>query len=198
MKNKSRQCRTFLKTSEDILGDTTNPLQKETMWRKNKGWNLTGVKSHPSVRRRLEVDLQSVLDFTRSTIVACLAEELVSVSRDVGPVPGEAPAHSVDRMVKADAGRIGDIARVAGQTTGGEGASVAAANNRVAAELHLVEEVEELHAELHVDAFGHLEVLQHGKVGVGNPRSRAGTDVLIAKCVQLEVVHGESPGVPPL
>src|SRR3954469_10880097 len=112
--------------------------------------DLTFVKSlRSSERRRLENNLQCVLNFTRATvtrgsIAAGLPEVLLAVA-------GEVPCRCVRRMPSA--GRIGISSHACNCTTRKLEVDL------IRAELRFVEQVKELQAELHVDPFANFEVL---------------------------------------
>jgi hypothetical protein len=147
---------------------------------------------------RLEVDLQSVLDFARTTITrgpvaAGLAKVGLTICRNIRSVASERISHCVNSVVEADVRRINDVGRVAGLA-----ARVQVHVDLIGAELGLVEEVEELHAELHGHAFCDLEVLVHGEVRIGDSGSFATTNALVAEATNLEVVDCEGIGIEPL
>ena len=65
-------------------------------------------------------------------------------------------------------------------------------------ELHLIEQIEELHTELRVDLLRQLEVLVYREVSIRNSWSEAVTLWCVAKCTQLDSVHAPPIRVQPL
>src|SRR5229473_2342430 len=64
--------------------------------------------------------------------------------------------------------------------------------------LRMVEEIEEVHLELHLDPLCQLKVLAEGQVYVAVTRPRADSKTLAAFLSNLEAVQGEHVGVEPL
>ena len=107
---------------------------------------------------------QSILDFAWTAVARSLAKRLVTVGCKI-------PCHYVDRTAEAWAGRIADVAGNAGNPRvcqiAGDSSILWVYVWRVPAELHLVEQVEELHAELQCHPFRELEVLVEREVCIG-------------------------------
>ena len=91
----------------------------------------------------------------------------MTVGCAVGRIRPEAPANRVNGMIETWTSATADVTGVARDTRiGNVAVDVAVVVGRIAAELHFIEQVEELHPELQLDAFGDIEVLVDGEVGI--------------------------------
>src|SRR5258708_528082 len=131
-------------------------------------------------KRRLEGNLQSVLNFTWTAvtwraIAAGLSEVLLALPRS-----RKVPLHGIDCIARARRGR-GTCNRPASQLS----------INLVRTELRFVKEVEELHPELHVHPFSDLEVLIRGEIGVGDSWSSARPGTFGSKRPKLIMVESK-------
>jgi hypothetical protein len=113
---------------------------------------------------RSEGNFQSVLDLARTFIALSLAESIVSVGCEV-------PGNCIERPSETGTIGIADVTGNAGGTILRQIAINTREIRRVSTELHLIEEVEELHSKLHCDFLFYLEILIEREVSVGNPWS---------------------------
>lgn len=102
----------------------------------------------------LEVELQSVLDLARPTVISDYAELRIAI--DESTAVGKDPAQRVDVMSEAGTATVTDIALGTKYTAA---VVLDIRVNRIRSELRLVEEVKELRTELHSHALSQLEVL---------------------------------------
>src|SRR5216684_4616402 len=77
-------------------------------------------------------------------------------------------------------------------------AKLAVASDGTRQVLRMVEEIEEVHLELHLDPLCQLKILAEGQVYVAVTRPRADAKALAALLADLEAVQGEHVGVEPL
>src|SRR5438270_2735567 len=129
--------------------DDGNYDREDPCYRNIKEARLDRSQASPGGMRRLERYLQTVLDFAWSFVFGSLA---------------------VTRIVRVGANHIAAGRRTRG---GVNGVVHERSSLSIAQELHVIEQIEEVHTELHREALPHVEILVDSHVRIADGRPKA-------------------------
>ena len=161
-------------TSEDDRMFTAGYSKISAIDSRKQVWGLMLDQAPFSSEEQLENRLQAVLNFTRPPVLRHLSERRVTCVGCIERYRIDWPTETCTRgIVDAVHIRCARAGRCASAHAVREGRIYVRRILIVAKELRFVEQVEELHAELHVEPLGELEVLVEREIGVGDSRRRA-------------------------